>query len=161
MPRIHITVSEQMQREIHDICTREDRVMSKFVTRGVQMAIDDARKRFGEAANDAPPASELVGKVTPRPAFTASAQPQPSKDGVTCFRRGNVTWFSLGETCSLLGITIERLKEQIDPEDDVLDYQGKSWIDIKGVEEARTLCADPALSESFGKFAASKADSTV
>lgn len=133
-----------MLREIDAICSRNSMVKSKFIQRGVQMAIDDANKRFGEAANE--PA------IKP-PAVVLRAVTSPPVEHI---KRGTVIWFDMQATCAHLGITVAALLTEIDPDDDVLAYAGKSWIDATGIAEARALCSNTALSDSLGAFTQSK-----
>ncbi len=142
-----------MLREIDEICARNSMVKSKFVQRGVQMAIDDARKRFGEAANEP--------VAAPKPITAAQVFAKSGEIAVTHFRRGVVTWFDMAEVCTILGISVDALLAEIDPKDDVLNYQSKDWIDASGIAEARALSRNTAASDSLWAYAQSRIDSSI
>lgn len=136
--------------EVNDICARNSMVKSKFIKRGIQMALDDARKRFGEASNDpvAAPAP-VTPAIAPRQVHVAS-------DEMPTLKRGDTVWFPLDAVCAALDVTRDSLLSEIDPADDILDYQGKRWIDATGIAEARSLCRDPASSDRFWTWAQEK-----
>lgn len=165
MPRQHISLPDQMLREVEDICARNMWAKSKFIRKGVQMALDDARKRFGEASND--PVAAPAPPPAPLPSFVAAEALQPAveasapADEVATLLRGSTTWFDMHAVCAKLGVTTEALLEEIDPEDDVLTYAGKAWIDATGIAEARSLCRDTTVSDDFGAWVQTKSISTL
>lgn len=147
MPRIHFTLTPEQLQEIDAICELHCLSRPRIFRRAVEIAIDELRKRpmpATEAAN------EPVAAVTVTTATLPPAVPLRPVGGIgTSFRKGDTVWFDLQFVCSELDITVTDLMDEIDPTDDVLDYQGRRWIDAAGINEARMLCRDGALSDRF------------
>lgn len=140
MARIHLNLDDSLLAQVQEFCDAYSLTRSKFLTRGIQMALDDARKRFGDAANEP--------IATP-----ATATATATDDRVKCIKRGDTLWFDMDEVCMALSIDVESLEGEIDPEDDVLNYAGTSWIDRRGVQEALKLCRDEQTAETLGEWA--------
>ncbi len=131
MARFHVHAPDDLIAQVAEICGQLAMTKSKFIVRGIQLAVDDARKRFGEAANE--PQATVVPMLVAEPATEPPDVPWPH------IRRGDSVWFELGPVCSTLGLEPENIKGEIDPDDDVLDYVGKQWIDRTGLDVARGL----------------------
>lgn len=138
MARIHLNLDDSLLAQVQEFCDTYSLTRSKFLTRGVQLALDDARKRFGEAANE--------------PIATQVAQSPPNDDRIKCIKRGDTLWFDMDEVCKALSIDVESLEGEIDPDDDVLNYAGTAWIDRRGVQEAQGLCRDKQIADTLGKW---------
>lgn len=144
MARLHLNLPDALLAQVQEFCDIHSITRSKFLTRGIHLALDDARKRFGEASND-PQAT--------RPAPLSIAAPVASSDGaIPHIRRGETTWFDLKAVCATLSIEVESLMGEIDPDDDVLVYAGSTWIDGVGVGEAISLCRDPDAGQALAEW---------
>lgn len=132
MPRFHIMLPDDLMAQIKDVCARNSMVKSKFVVRAIQMAVDDARKRFGEVANEA-------ARPPPTPPTLARSL-APGEFDIATIRRGEATLFDVKAVCDALAVPFGDLCRQIDHEDDILTYAGKDWIDIQAINEAAKLC---------------------
>lgn len=151
-----------MLREVEDICARNSMVKSKFFQHGVQLAIDDARKRFGEAANEPTiKVQPLISITSEVDAKAVAAQVLQAVSPVPSIKRGDAWWFDLDKLCDHLGVNPADVLAEIDLDDDVLHYQGKKWVDSTGISEARSLCRDTALSDRFWASAQEKIKSHV
>lgn len=142
MARQHIVLPDNLIAQVNEVCYQLSMTKSKFLVRAVQMAVDDARKRFAEPAND--PVATQVATPPPPPAAAPPDSPWP------CIQRGDSVWFELKPVCAALGLEPENIKGEIDPDDDVLDYIGKEWIDRTGLAAARELSRVDA--PDFWKF---------
>lgn len=144
-----------MAAEVDQLCDQLSMNRSRFIRRGIQLAIDEARKRLG------PVASGPSTPSTPGASLAPSGRPTVpihvhDEEYIPVVRRGDTTWFDLESVCNALQIDVESLWGEIDPEDDVLQYQGKTWIDQRGLAEARTLCRSPELADALAAWAKPK-----
>lgn len=146
LARKHISIPDDVFAEMEAACLRRCLTMSKFISGGIQMALDDARGRFGEPANDVLPDRE---RDAPKPAKKPRQSPAlveaPRAGLLTTIRRGAVTWYDLVQMCSMLRVDPNDVLADIDPNDDLLDFDGKPWVDSTGFNAILDLCADEAL----------------
>ena len=147
MARQHLSIPDDLMTDVMEVCERHSLTRSKFIVRGIHLALEEARRRFGAANDPAPPASAA-------PTF---APPPPIQEGpIATLKRGDTVWFDMGQVCQALKIEVESLTGEIDEGDDILYYQGKSWIDHKGVVEAGTLCREPDVADALKSWAKTK-----
>lgn len=146
LARKHINIPDDVLAEMDEVLKRRRTTMSKFVLGGIRMALDDARERFGEAANDVLPDAE---RDPPRPAaapvlaLVPPAAPAPTdiKPLMTLQRHG-MTWFDLVPLCDLLRVSPTALLELIDEDDDLLEHDGRPFVDQAGAHELLSLTPD-------------------
>lgn len=132
MPRFHIMLPDDLMAQIKDVCALNSMVKSKFVVRAIQVAVDDARRRFGGATNE-------VSTPLPVPPTLAKSL-APGEFDIATIRRGEAVLFDANAVCDALAVPFGELCKQIDHEDDILTYAGKDWIDIQAINEAAKLC---------------------
>ncbi|MGK2884384.1 MAG: ribbon-helix-helix domain-containing protein [Rhodococcus sp. (in: high G+C Gram-positive bacteria)] len=160
---MHIHLPDAMVAQLDELCARTLTPRSRFIQRAVQLAIDDARMVFGTEAANEPVAAPGVGAMQSEVRATIEAQRPAEAAGegeIATILRGPVTWFDLNATLDFLGVSADDLKKEIDPTDDILNYQGKDWIDDRGIAEVRALCRDNAVSDKFWAWAQTKMQPT-
>lgn len=133
-----------MVYDLNNACALSKQTRSKLIRIGIQMAIDSVVNTVPTTAS--PPTASLG---------------DTSSDEIASLRRGDTTWFEMAGVCNVLGIQTEALLSEIDIDDDILKYLGKDWIDTTGVGEARSLCRDHKVSDSFWAWAQTKINSTT
>lgn len=155
MARHHLSIPDATMAEVEDLCARFCMTKSKFIARGVQLALDDARKRFGPASNDpvAEPAATLPALADVARPLLAALTPPAYPDAIplsveppswpATITRGDTVWFELVAVCDELSIAVADLEAEIDVDDDVLLYAGRRWIDHTSMKEAFDLCKSP------------------
>lgn len=161
MPRYTLTIPDDLMAEVNNLCDDHGFAKSKFITRGIMMALDDARKRFGEASNDPvqAPIEMVKGQVAPSlapPAKVLPLRPETAEFEIGTVKRGDTIWFDMAAVCLSLQIETESLLGEIDGEDDVLNYAGRDWIDGDGVKHALALSRDDEASEKLWAWAQGK-----
>ena len=160
MPRYTLTIPDDLMAAVNNLCDDFGFSKSRFITRGIMMALDDARNRFGEASNDPvrAPSPGAEGPTLARGAKVLSPRPETAdvEFEIGTVKRGDTVWFDMGADCLSLQIETESLRGEIDGEDDVLNYAGRDWIDGDGVKHALALSRDEEASEKLRAWAQSK-----
>lgn len=179
MARYHIHIPDSLMDQLEAASVALKVPKSKFISRGIMMALDDARLTFGEAANEprSGPLALAAGPVEASVPAEAPAAPTAlpfrpvivqgmlaisneidriERDEVASIKRGDTVWFDMAGVCRALEIEVEWLLSEIDGEDDILQYAGRDWIDAPGVQEAMALCRDQGVSDKFWDFVQTK-----
>ena len=166
LARKHINIPDSVLAEMDELIGRAGMTRTKFVLGGIQMALDDARRRFGEPANDILPDRErdpprprdAVIHAAPAPSLSlvSNVTPIANEDLVPCIKRGDSWWFDMVALCDFMRISPPDLLADIDPDDDVLDYQRKPWIDHTSFPALQARCTSPARLAEFNEWVSTK-----
>jgi hypothetical protein len=165
MARYHISIPDSVMQQLDEMSIASMIPRSKFISRGIMMALDDARKRFSEPANE--PVAAPIGLAVSLPSPDVPAAPaapfrpsividEPQTEMIKSIKRGDTVWFDMDQVCDHLSIEVDSLMGEIDGDDDILAYAGREWIDSPGVTEAIALSRDQEAKESFWAFVQSK-----
>lgn len=112
------------------------------------LAVTAKIEQIQEVLHD-PSGSFLSDGALPSPEpVSAPAAPQVTQAKslvpalVDTFMQGDCRWFDMHGVCDLLRVSKQALCSDIDEVDDILSYQGKKWIDTRGLRIAMTMSSN-------------------
>jgi hypothetical protein len=88
----------------------------------------------------------------------AAGHPTPPAENfdVVTLEHNGIWWYEAEAVAKVLNLDMPQLWAEIDYEDDVLHHAGVDWLDMMGVNEACTMCADLDLADRFRSWAKTK-----